>query len=69
VHAPWLAVLPAQPTHRQGWVFNKDAAGRHATRLDGSPLRYNQPDPYLPDFLMCRPEVAEVLLDAMWLAS
>ena len=45
------------------------AAGLHATRLDGSPLRYNQPDPYLPDFLMCRPEVARVLLDAMWLAS
>jgi 3'(2'), 5'-bisphosphate nucleotidase len=45
------------------------AAGLHATRLDGSPLRYNQPDPYLPDFLMCRPEVADVLLDAMWLAS
>jgi 3'(2'), 5'-bisphosphate nucleotidase len=45
------------------------AAGLYATRLDGSPLRYNQPDPYLPDFLMCRPEVAEMLLDAIWLAS
>ncbi len=45
------------------------AAGLHATRLDGSPLRYNQPDPYLPDFLMCRPEVADLLLDAIWLAS
>ena len=45
------------------------AAGMHATRLDGSPLRYNQPDPYLPDLLMCRPEVADLLLDAMWLAS
>ena len=45
------------------------AAGMHATRLDGSPLRYNQPDPYLPDFLMCRPEVADLLLDAIWLAS
>jgi len=45
------------------------AAGLHATRLDGSPLRYNQPDPYLPDLLMCRPEVADLLLDAMWLAS
>ncbi|MBU3749160.1 MAG: 3'(2'),5'-bisphosphate nucleotidase CysQ [Mycobacterium sp.] len=45
------------------------AAGLHATRLDGSPLRYNQPDPYLPDFLMCRPEVAELLLDAIWLAG
>jgi len=42
------------------------AAGLHATRLDGSPLRYNQPDPYLPDFLMCRPEVAGLLLDAIW---
>lgn len=41
------------------------AAGLHATRLDGSPLRYNRPDPYLPDLLMCRPEVAPVLLDAM----
>ena len=45
------------------------AAGLHATRIDGSPLRYNQPDPYLPDFLMCRPEVADLLLDAMWMAS
>ena len=45
------------------------AAGLHATRIDGSPLRYNQPNPYLPDLLMCRPEMADVLLDAMWLAS
>ena len=45
------------------------AAGLHATRLDGSPLRYNRPDPYLPDLLMCRPDVANLLLDAMWLAS
>jgi 3'(2'), 5'-bisphosphate nucleotidase len=45
------------------------AAGLHATRLDGSPLRYNRPDPYLPDLLMCRPEIARLLLDAMWLAN
>jgi len=45
------------------------AAGLHATRIDGSPLRYNQPDPYLPDLLMCRPEVAGVLLEAMWAAD
>ncbi len=45
------------------------AAGLHATRLDGSPLRYNRPDPYLPDLLMCRPDVAGVLLDAMRQAS
>ena len=45
------------------------AAGLHATRLDGSPLRYNQPDPYLPDLLMCRPDIAGLLLDAMRLAG
>src|SRR5581483_6534159 len=39
------------------------AAGLHASRLDGSALRYNQLDPYLPDFLMCRQEVASELLD------
>ena len=32
------------------------AAGLHASRIDGSPLRYNQPDPLLPDLLICRPE-------------
>ncbi len=41
------------------------AAGMHASRLDGSPLRYNQPDPYLPDFVMCRAELAPILLDAI----
>ena len=45
------------------------AAGFHATRLDGSPLRYNRPDPYLPDLLMCRPDIAALLLDAMWQVS
>jgi len=41
------------------------AAGMHASRLDGSPLQYNQLDPYLPDFVMCRAEVAPILLDAI----
>jgi 3'(2'), 5'-bisphosphate nucleotidase len=41
------------------------AAGMHASRLDGSPLRYNQLDPYLPDLLMCRAEVAPILLGAI----
>ena len=41
------------------------AAGLHASRLDGSALRYNRPDPYLPDFVMCRPELADTLLDAI----
>ncbi|MEZ0053962.1 3'(2'), 5'-bisphosphate nucleotidase [Mycobacterium sp. MAA66] len=41
------------------------AAGLHVSRLDGSPMRYNRPDPYLPDFVMCRPELADTLLDAV----
>jgi 3'(2'), 5'-bisphosphate nucleotidase len=38
------------------------AAGLHASRLDGAPLIYNRRDPYLPDLLMCRAELADVLL-------
>lgn len=45
------------------------AAGLHASRIDGSPMLYNRPDPYLPDLLFCRPEVADVLLGAMRLAG
>jgi 3'(2'), 5'-bisphosphate nucleotidase len=45
------------------------AAGMHASRLDGSPLRYNQPDPYLPDLLICRRDVAPLLLDAIQQAA
>jgi 3'(2'), 5'-bisphosphate nucleotidase len=41
------------------------AAGLHTSRLDGSPLRYNRPDPYLPDLLVCRPELADELLSAL----
>jgi 3'(2'), 5'-bisphosphate nucleotidase len=35
------------------------AAGLHCSRLDGTPMVYNNPDPYLPDLLICRPEWAE----------
>jgi len=38
------------------------AAGLHTSRIDGSPLEYNRPDPLLPDLLICRPEVADHLL-------
>jgi 3'(2'), 5'-bisphosphate nucleotidase len=40
------------------------AAGLHTSRLDGSPLVYNQPDPYLPDLLICRPELADTVIKA-----
>lgn len=38
------------------------AAGLHASRLDGSPLRYNRPDPYLPDLVVCRQDLRQQLL-------
>ena len=39
------------------------AAGLFTSRIDGSPLRYNQPDVLLPDLVVCRPELAEPILD------
>jgi 3'(2'), 5'-bisphosphate nucleotidase len=38
------------------------AAGLHTSRIDGSPLEYNRPDPLLPDLLICRPEITDTLL-------
>ena len=38
------------------------AAGLHTSRIDGSPLAYNQANPYLPDLLICRPEYAAKVL-------
>lgn len=36
--------------------------GLHASRIDGSPLVYNQPNTYLPDLLICRKEHAAPVL-------
>jgi 3'(2'), 5'-bisphosphate nucleotidase len=41
------------------------AAGLHASRVDGSPLRYNNADTYLPDLLICRKEHVEQVLQAL----
>jgi len=38
------------------------AAGLHASRIDGSPLVYNQEDVLLPDLVVCRPELAADVL-------
>ena len=40
----WDSAAPVAVAH---------AAGLHASRVDGSPLRYNQPDPWAPDLLVC----------------
>jgi 3'(2'), 5'-bisphosphate nucleotidase len=39
------------------------ACGLHASRLNGDPLRYGDPDAWLPDLVVCRPEYAAAVLD------
>ncbi len=38
------------------------AHGLHVSRVDGSPLIYNQADTYMPDLLVCRAEHADLVL-------
>ena len=38
------------------------AAGMFTSRIDGSPLVYNQTDVSLPDLIVCRPELADAVL-------
>ncbi|WP_238008008.1 3'(2'),5'-bisphosphate nucleotidase CysQ [Dactylosporangium sp. AC04546] len=41
------------------------ATGLHASRIDGTTLEYNQPDPRLPDLVVCRKALAPQLLAAI----
>lgn len=41
------------------------AAGLHASRVDGGPLHYNNADPWLPDLLICIPELASKTLEIL----
>lgn len=41
------------------------AAGLHCSRIDGSPLVYNQRDTSLPDLVICRPELADDVFAAL----
>ncbi|MGB7408279.1 MAG: inositol monophosphatase family protein, partial [Pontixanthobacter sp.] len=38
------------------------AHGLHCSRIDGSPIVYNQADTYLPDLLICQPELADDII-------
>jgi len=40
-------------------------AGLHVSRIDGSQMTFNEPEPKLPDQLVCRPELADQLLGAI----
>ncbi len=48
----WDSAAPVAVAH---------AAGLVATRLDGSPLLYNQPDPWSPDLVVCHPALVDHL--------
>ncbi len=41
------------------------AAGLHASRIDGSPCVFNRPNPWMPDLLVCRQELAAQVLAAL----
>ena len=41
------------------------AAGLHVSRIDGSAMVFNERDPWLPDLLICRPEFAAAVLEAL----
>lgn len=41
------------------------ASGIHTSRINGAPLRYNEPDVYLPDLIVARTELAPQLLAAV----
>ncbi|MBN8813366.1 MULTISPECIES: 3'(2'),5'-bisphosphate nucleotidase CysQ [unclassified Sphingomonas] len=41
------------------------AAGLHASRIDGSPIVYNQASTSIPDLLICRREWAPIVLEAV----
>nr|WP_156001603.1 3'(2'),5'-bisphosphate nucleotidase CysQ [Streptomonospora sp. PA3] len=49
----WDSAAPVAVAH---------AAGLHTSRIDGSELSYNRTDPSLPDILVCRPELSNMLL-------
>lgn len=44
------------------------ATGLHTTRIDGTQLRYNRPDPALPDLVIARPDVAAAILEVTTVA-
>jgi 3'(2'), 5'-bisphosphate nucleotidase len=41
------------------------SAGLHVSRIDGSGCLYNRPNPYMPDLLICLPEFAQPVLNAL----
>jgi 3'(2'), 5'-bisphosphate nucleotidase len=42
------------------------AAGLFVSRVDGSPIVYNAPDTWLPDFIVCRHELVGPVFTVLW---
>jgi len=57
-----LAAMAEASLWVAGGLVVAQAAGLHVSRADGSPLVYNRENTYLPDLLICRPELAEQVL-------
>jgi len=45
------------------------SAGLHTSQIDGSALEFGKDDPWSPDLLICRPELADRLLSALALVA
>jgi 3'(2'), 5'-bisphosphate nucleotidase len=45
------------------------AAGLRATRVDGSPLEYNRENPWLPDQIVCHPDLHDAIVSAVRAAA
>jgi 3'(2'), 5'-bisphosphate nucleotidase len=41
------------------------AAGMYASRIDGSPIRYGERDPWLPDLVVCRPDLTDRIFEGL----
>lgn len=41
------------------------ASGLHTSRINGTSLTYDQPNPYLPDLVICRYEISRAVLSAL----
>ncbi|MBM3685377.1 MAG: 3'(2'),5'-bisphosphate nucleotidase CysQ [Actinobacteria bacterium] len=65
VHDAYLHAGGMQQWDSAAPVAAAVGAGLWASRVDGSPLRYNGADPSVPDLLVCRPELAPSILDAV----
>lgn len=52
----WDAAAPVGVAH---------AAGVHASRFDGAAIAWNQPDPWVPDVVVCRADLAATVLDTL----